>query len=204
VGYRKSRDDRPQLEYSTPADGMPEYIPFQLGDRTCWAVRALSSDTLDRNADSTSSLSEFGERRIFGWLRIADQIYVLVSETSDANGETVGQGAESEPWEMLSERETQIAVLVSRGKGTKQIAGHLRISEHTVRSYMRRIFSKLRVSTRPAMVARLMQSGMESHTGSVPPADAHRVGRKKSYQQPCASGCPQLKDVRHRKPPKEC
>jgi DNA-binding CsgD family transcriptional regulator len=79
----------------------------------------------------------------------------------------------------LSERETQIAVLVGRGKGTKQIGGHL--SEHTVRSYMRRIFSKLRVSTRPAMVARLMQSGIaladlvEPHTGTVPPADARRA-----------------------------
>ena len=38
--------------------------------------------------------------------------------------------------------------------------GHLHISEHTVRSYMRRIFSKLRVSTRPAMVAQLMKSGI--------------------------------------------
>jgi DNA-binding CsgD family transcriptional regulator len=107
-------------------------------------------------------------------LRIADQNYVLVSETSDANSGADRVSADNEPWEILSERETQIAVLVSRGKGTKQIAGHLHISEHTVRSYMRRIFSKLRVSTRPAMVARMMQSGItladlaEPHTGTFP------------------------------------
>jgi DNA-binding CsgD family transcriptional regulator len=58
----------------------------------------------------------------------------------------------------LSQRECQIAVLVSRGKGTKQIAGDLHISEHTVRSYMRRIFLKLRVANRPAMVAQLLKS----------------------------------------------
>jgi len=67
---------------------------------------------------------------------------------------------DSNAWEILSERETQIAVLVARGKGTKQIAGHLYISEHTVRSYMRRMFSKLRVSTRPAMVAQLLKAGI--------------------------------------------
>jgi DNA-binding CsgD family transcriptional regulator len=61
----------------------------------------------------------------------------------------------------LSVRECQIAVLVSRGKGTKQIAGDLHISEHTVRSYMRRIFLKLGVSNRPAMVAQLLQTSRQ-------------------------------------------
>ena len=55
-------------------------------------------------------------------------------------------------------REMQIAMLVTLGKGTKQIARHLLISEHTVQSYMRRIFSKLQVSTRPAMVAQFLRS----------------------------------------------
>jgi len=49
-------------------------------------------------------------------------------------------------------------MLVTLGKGTKQIAGHLRISEHTVQSYIRRIFFKLHVSTRTAMVAQLLRS----------------------------------------------
>jgi DNA-binding CsgD family transcriptional regulator len=176
--HQKSRDDRPQPEYFTRGDGPPEYIPFQLGDHTCWAVRAPGRDAHGQNRDLTSLLGEFGVHRISGWLRIADQSYVLVSETSDTNGGTDRLSGETEPWEMLSARETEIAVLVSRGKGTKQIAGHLHISEHTVRSYMRRIFSKLRVSTRPAMVARLMQSGIaladlvEPHTGIAPPAGA--------------------------------
>jgi DNA-binding CsgD family transcriptional regulator len=86
--------------------------------------------------------------------------YVLVSESDDDAVRVDGLRHEATAWEILSERETQIAVLVARGKGTKQIAGHLRISEHTVRSYMRRIFSKLRVSTRPAMVAQLVKSGI--------------------------------------------
>ncbi len=176
---RKSRDDQHQPNRSNQ-NGTPDCIPFQLGDRACWAVRASGGSMASRDG-ATKSFDEIGLRRISGWLRIADESYVLVSEADGADSRTHGVGAENDAWEILSERETQIAVLVARGKGTKQIAGHLRISEHTVRSYMRRIFSKLRVSTRPAMVARLMQSGIaladlvEPHTGTVPPADARRA-----------------------------
>jgi DNA-binding CsgD family transcriptional regulator len=113
-------------------------------------------------------------------LRIADESYVLVSEADD----TVGADRlrdETNAWDILSERETQIAVLVARGKGTKQIAAHLYISEHTVRSYMRRMFSKLRVSTRPAMVAQLMKSGVVlTHLAEADGWNGSRKGLSKS------------------------
>jgi DNA-binding CsgD family transcriptional regulator len=153
-----SREDRPQAECSTKHDCTPDRIPFQLGDRACWAVRAFGGSIAGRDG-ATKPFDEIGQGRIAGWLRIADESYVLVSAADDAVGAD-GYRDETNAWEILSERETQIAVLVARGKGTKQIAGHLHISEHTVRSYMRRIFSKLRVSTRPAMVAQLMKSGI--------------------------------------------
>src|SRR5438105_12156482 len=113
ASHPKARDDQPQPEYSAPGNGQPECIPFQLGDRTCWAVRACGSDALGGNGDASKPLGELGGRRISGWLRIADQNYVLVSETSAANSGADRVSADNEPWEMLSERETQIAVLVS-------------------------------------------------------------------------------------------
>ena len=153
---RKPGEGQPRPKCPSHGDGTPDCIPFQLGDRTCWAVKSSSGSMAGRDEATTPS---DGLRRISGWLRIADESYVLVSETDDAV-RADGLRDEASGWEILSERETQIAVLVARGKGTKQIAGHLLISEHTVRSYMRRIFSKLRVSTRPAMVAQLMKSGI--------------------------------------------
>jgi DNA-binding CsgD family transcriptional regulator len=45
-------------------------------------------------------------------------------------------------------------VLVAQGCATKNIAYKLRISEWTVATYMRRIFAKLDVSSRAAMVYR--------------------------------------------------
>jgi DNA-binding CsgD family transcriptional regulator len=56
--------------------------------------------------------------------------------------------------DLLSERELQIATLVSLGRVNKQIARQLHISEWTVATYIRRIFYKLGVDSRAAMVYR--------------------------------------------------
>jgi DNA-binding CsgD family transcriptional regulator len=54
----------------------------------------------------------------------------------------------------LTKREIQIATLVARGNSNKQIAIDLNISEWTVSTHLRRIFVKLEVDTRAAMVYR--------------------------------------------------
>lgn len=56
--------------------------------------------------------------------------------------------------ELLTEREVQIVTLVAHGRVNKQIADDLRISEWTVSTHLRRIFAKLGVDTRAAMVSR--------------------------------------------------
>lgn len=62
---------------------------------------------------------------------------------------------EMEPSELLAlltERELQIIQLVACGQQNKQVAKHLGISEWTVSTHLRRIFAKLRVDSRAAMV----------------------------------------------------
>ena len=56
--------------------------------------------------------------------------------------------------DILTERELQITTLVARGCLNKQIADKLDISEWTVSTHLRRIFAKLGVNTRAAMVHR--------------------------------------------------
>jgi DNA-binding NarL/FixJ family response regulator len=58
---------------------------------------------------------------------------------------------------LLTKRELQIVVLVAEGNCNKQIAERLRISEWTVSTHLRRIFAKLRVDSRAAMVYRCTQ-----------------------------------------------
>jgi len=57
---------------------------------------------------------------------------------------------------VLSPREREIARMVAKGYPNKVIARVLEISSWTVSTHLRRIFAKLGVTTRAAMVARLM------------------------------------------------
>ena len=61
---------------------------------------------------------------------------------------------------VLSPREREIARMVARGYPNKTIAGVLEISLWTVGTYLRRVFAKLGVGSRAAMVARLMEEGL--------------------------------------------
>jgi DNA-binding CsgD family transcriptional regulator len=64
----------------------------------------------------------------------------------------------------LSPREQDIVTLVVDGKQNKEIARTLQISTHTVDTHLRRVFLRLGVKTRAAMVAKLMELGtIEGH-----------------------------------------
>jgi DNA-binding CsgD family transcriptional regulator len=58
----------------------------------------------------------------------------------------------------LTARELQIAALVAEGRVNKQIAAELQISEWTVATHLRRMFAKLGVDTRAAMVGRCLSA----------------------------------------------
>ena len=59
----------------------------------------------------------------------------------------------------LSPREQEIARMVARGYPNKTIAAVLDISAWTVGTHLRRIFAKVGVTSRAAMVARLLDEG---------------------------------------------
>jgi len=64
------------------------------------------------------------------------------------------------PFEIsFSPRESEIARMVAKGYPNKAIAAVLDISSWTVCTHLRRIFAKLGVSSRAAMVARMMDLG---------------------------------------------
>jgi len=60
----------------------------------------------------------------------------------------------------LSPREEEIAAMVAEGYPNKTIAAKLQISSWTVSSYLRKLFVKLDVHSRTAMVARLFEAGL--------------------------------------------
>lgn len=59
--------------------------------------------------------------------------------------------------DVLTRRELQIALLIGDGKGDKEIAQLLGISGYTVREHIRRIFAKLNVGRRAAIVSHVLR-----------------------------------------------
>jgi DNA-binding CsgD family transcriptional regulator len=80
------------------------------------------------------------------------------------------------PHVLLSPREREIARMVAKGYPNKTIAAVLDISSWTVCTYRRRIFAKLNVCSRAAMVARLIEEGLlaDKSTAEPPPLPRRR------------------------------
>ena len=100
---------------------------------------------------SGNGLSE-GPFLSVGEMIIAGKRFIIVrgpenDEAAESNGGTAVT-------DMLSRREIQIVALVAEGRVNKQIAHLLKISEWTVSTHLRRIFAKLGVDSRAAMVYR--------------------------------------------------
>ncbi len=83
---------------------------------------------------------------VAGYFEIEGTIYVIV-RIQEAPADF-----DSSLTNLLTGRELQIVALVAIGLCNKQIASQLQISEWTVSSYLRRIFIKLGVDSRAAMV----------------------------------------------------
>ena len=79
--------------------------------------------------------------------------YLLVP----AHEATSGNGHTPSGAERLTARELQIVSQVADGRVNKQIADTLGISEWTVSTHLRRVFAKLGVDTRAAMVSRCVE-----------------------------------------------
>jgi len=78
---------------------------------------------------------------------IDGQMLAIIQTASDPN-------LKPEIANLLTARELQIATLVAIGNGNKKIASQLSISAWTVSTHLRRIFVKLGVDSRAAMVYR--------------------------------------------------
>jgi DNA-binding CsgD family transcriptional regulator len=91
--------------------------------------------------------------RAAGFVELHGKRHVLI-EQAESRGATERASPISS---ILTSRELQIAYAVADGKCDKVIAHDLGISEYTVREHMRRIFHKLKVSKRAAVVAAIGQ-----------------------------------------------
>lgn len=101
-----------------------------------------SRNTVSNNAPGKLPFSILGQFEFDG------SCYALAYDPSIP--ETINASVTS----LLTGRELQIAALIALGWSNKQVANQLHISEWTVSAHLRRIFIKLNVDSRAAMVYR--------------------------------------------------
>jgi DNA-binding NarL/FixJ family response regulator len=124
----------------------PDQSASRSETRIAEAVRALIT-SIDNQRDAGSRSDPFAEREeVILDTRIEGFRYVLMR-----------MNASPVPQVRLSPREQEIVRMVAKGHPNKVIADVLSISSWTVCTHLRRIFAKLGVASRAAMVARLME-----------------------------------------------
>src|ERR1700686_247754 len=111
-------------------------------------VRLVVERTSDRVGDTSSQQPDPNTEDIMVDVVVEGSRYLLIRLPKPAQIDV-----------QLSPREREIVRLVARGHSNKIIADVLNISSWTVCTHLRRIFAKLGVGSRAAMVARMPDLG---------------------------------------------
>jgi DNA-binding CsgD family transcriptional regulator len=137
-----------------------DFLGKFLIDQHCFKIVAIT-----QSSDIPNPQKNIGEVARF---RVRGRTVAVIEEPrqSDLDGETRKMIAR------LTGRELQIAAMIAQGDATKNVAYKLRISEWTVGTHLRRIFAKLGVDNRAAMVYRCASLIENTPTPAAPPQPA--------------------------------
>ena len=132
--------------------------------RQCdFSARVIVLTTFDTDADLSNAIKA-GARGYL--LKDAPREELLTCIRRVHSGETVipaslltklTAGLSAEP---LTDRELEVLTLLARGKSNKEIGTTLNISESTVKSHLRNIFTKLNVLSRTEAIASASRQGL--------------------------------------------
>lgn len=129
---------------------------LQIGRRACHVV--CVDNVVPRHIDARRSghpRQVYAEGEIAHFELDRHRYALVMSEPGDAASDTDSARSSVPPRdlrELLTNREMQIVQLICLGCLTKQVADRLKLSEFTVRSYLKTIYCKLGVRSRGAMV----------------------------------------------------
>lgn len=110
------------------------------------AFRAGAKGVFSRTESDIRLLAKCVRRVVEGqvWVDSKQMLYLLEALTGNQDGALNGGGSTPK----LTRREESVVRLVVQGMVNREIAQQLRLSEHTIKNYLFRIFDKLGVSNR--------------------------------------------------------
>lgn len=159
--WRKHRPDVTLLDLRMPAlEGIGAIEEIHQEDGT---ARVIVLTTFDTDADISKAIKAGAKGYL---LKDAPRDELLACIRDVYSGKTsippalvakLAAGVSSEP---LTGRELEVLSLLSRGKSNKEIGVNLYISETTVKSHLRSIFSKLNVLSRTEAVTAASRRGL--------------------------------------------
>ncbi len=118
---------------------------------------SIEPDRESRSSGLTELAAELMRRAREASLPAVDQgTEVLMDLESDGVRCVLVRTSAAHVVPLLSPREQEIARMIARGLPNKTIAAVLEISTWTVGTYLRRMFAKLHVSSRAALVAQFL------------------------------------------------
>lgn len=135
---------------------------FKVDNHQFFVIRL--ENNLEANPLTEGAIEQFTTYIEMDRFEAQGQIYIIVKAEQPVNP------PELDLTILLTGRELQIAMLVAAGQVNKKIARQLHISEWTVATHLRRIFTKLGVDSRAAMVYRcapMIQKWVETTEGSI-------------------------------------
>jgi two-component system nitrate/nitrite response regulator NarL len=116
------------------------------------------------------------------WAGAQELVYLLeaLAEPLPVEGRSIP------PSHQLSRREQEIAQLVAEGCSNRQISERLKLSEHTIKNYLFRVFEKLGVSTRVELTLYALNGGNFSR--SEPPSSRPAAAARPEQAESKCSG----------------
>lgn len=162
---------------------------------SCFLVVSAEAIPGDNQHFASSIIIDNISFSFVGHFKMDGQSYLIVnSQTSltDANDEIIN---------LLTGRELQITVLIALGWSNKEVAKQLQISDLTVSAHLRRIYVKLNVSSRSAMIYRCaslikqlqhLQSMEEQMSSTSQPEEVAKSINNKQNLQPDITGIDRL------------
>jgi two-component system nitrate/nitrite response regulator NarL len=138
MGAQMLREQQAETLTNIPAEGVQDLI------------RRLANNMVKSTPPSVRREQSDDVREVILDVEVDGARYLLVRSPSKSPRTQV----------LLSPREQEIARMVAKGYANKTIAAVLDISCWTVGTHLRRIFAKLGVGSRAAMVAQLLQEDL--------------------------------------------